>query len=1691
MKILYSFIIFMCLVISACSPQKTEMSQNTVSQSEADWLQSKQEKAPTLKILSQDIITVSASSNSALPIYFSPIDDVNIQVSGKDATAVRVKNNSLYLDGPHVLGDKLRFDITLSKGQTQTTKSQVVLIQSQDGLKDSQTQQDNWGEVVFNTKPRSVEACFPSIKALDTSETFYLDYVDVFVTREALMSASEYTAHGVSVNNNTFCITNLGFGVSYQSFFKAGFPFKRSAADSNAIQVFTTPDMPPSLTLSGNAFVLPTYADTQIPIDMVNLERVEIIVLRDSIEQVREKFEDSDFNDVDDYYYLDSIKRNSHLIKQETINISPKKNVTQTYKYDISEVLNTHPPGAYTVIAIPQLANAPYRWDSMQMRSIIYTDIALVATQTFEGVHVSAMSYETAQPIAELDVELVAKNAEVIEGLKTNSDGEVFFPLAKINGKGALSAKHIRAIRGKEIGLIDLHFDELDLSVHDIAGIDAVKPIDIFLFTERGVYRNAEIVSINGIVKERATPTDYDYPVVVKIRKANGDIINSQTVSVSKNGVFQWNYTIPKSERTGQWTIEAYIGESQQRIASHAFLVADYVPETIESFVSIEDTLYKNKALSVDVKADYLYGAPASGLTVEGYVQFSKDRRPFNQYPHYLFGKDDSSTSIREILPNSKLDAKGQQTVTIPPNVISASKITDTLKGQVHISVTEDSGRKNRTTQSIRALLLPSYVGIKAESTFGHFSINNTLDFSVINLSQLGEVVPNNAVRYRIMEVDWDYFWYRSNGYWEYVINRRDVALADENTVMTDANGMLNIAFTPDNWTRYRLELIDVASGHETHYNFKSGWSNSESQFSSPQNVDISLDKSSYTLGDTVTVNLKAPYQGRLQLSVANQAFYNASWHDVTDEQLSIELPVDKAWQDQVYITATVYRPGDKINGATRAVGVKHVTIDQPQLVADISLQVAEKIMPQQTLDIAVESDLNAEGEVIFFAVDQGILNLTNYKTPEPLSYFLTKQAYPNKIYDLYQYLIQYKNGELLEQNVGGDSANDDSADKFFEPVVYASEPVTVDINGRAKTSFTLPYYNGRLRVFAVGVDEQKMGHVSASTIVSSPITLDAITPRFVHIDDRFELGLTLNNIEYGESDINIVWSATDGVVLAENQSTLTLAPKEKAQAFVNVKAKTVGQQRITANISVDGETYQTYIFNVNVINQRPEVYQSESVRVWSKHATEVDFDISHLISPKIDFSLTSYQAFNSNKYVNDLRRYPLGCLEQTTSKAWAFSLNDKVISDKEKIKLIKNAIAHIDTMKLSSNAYSMWPNGYSAQPWLTLYASEFMLHAYRTYKDNFTELNGAIVERVKWAKAYNGGEPSINIFALYFLAEVNPSLVDLGDLRYTTQMTLKNSDKYSMQDISLLMLANDRVGYTDNVELLFAVLSQREPGVLDRWSRNGYDSTIKALTVKAYSILQTSLLSQTQKEEAQRTIESLHKAMYEKRYLSTQERAWLIRLSNALTQSQRDELFDNTRINGLPIDLDTVKQALVKDEGTFEISNSLSSTVYFNVSANGHSDKPIEAYANNLALSTRYLDVVKAKEISLDNVQKGDELIIEHTITLTSDDDTELSIVAPVPAGFEIEDPKLSSLRDLGTNSSRAPTFTEYRDDKFLAAWSLPRGKKSTANGQLIIRYVVVAVTKGEFTQPSIVVEDMYRTANRAVSGETSIVIR
>ena len=502
-------------------------------------------------------------------------------------------------------------------------------------------------------------------------------------------------------------------------------------------------------------------------------------------------------------------------------------------------------------------------------------------------------------------------------------------------------------------------------------------------------------------------------------------------------------------------------------------------------------------------------------------------------------------------------------------------------------------------------------------------------------------------------------------------------------------------------------------------------------------------------------------------------------------------------------------------------------------------------------------------------------------------------------------------------------------------------------------------------------------------------------------------------------------------------------------------------------------------------------MYRSSSVAILPKQSSKVGFDVNHLIKPNIDFSLSSNKAFNNNEHVNSLRHYPLGCLEQTTSKAWAFLYNDKVISDNEKLNLIKGAIEHIDSMKLSNNAYSLWPNGYSAEPWLTLYASELFLHAYREYKNSFMDLEGEIVERIKWAKGYNGGDTSISIYTLYFLAEVNPGLVDLGDLRYTTQLVLKNLEKYSIQDISLLMLANDRVDFTDNVSMLFAALSDKNIGPLDKWSRHGYDSEIKAITLKAYSILQANSLTIAQKEKAKSSINALHKILAQDSYLSTQERAWLVRLNNTLAQSQYSELFENTRINGQSIDLGNIKNLLQQDSGTFEVSNTSDKTIYLNLSASGKSDKPIEAYANNLVLSSRYLNVDNGNVVRLDNIRQGDELIVEHTITLHSQYDTELSIVAPVAAGFEIEDPKLSSLRDLGENASKAPTFTEYRDDKFLASWSLPKGKNSTDNGKITIRYVVVAVTKGEFIQPSIVVEDMYRTANRAVSGESSVVIQ
>ena len=1543
-----------------------------------------------------------------------------------------------------------------------------------------------------NLKGDLPKVCLQLSHQLKADFQFYADYIELQARPNDTELAMSKQAVAPTMDGDKLCLTELKYGHSYKVTLRTGFLFTDSKLEQELSRHFSIKHRSPIVQFQTATYVLPASQKALVPLEVLNVDKLHIKVLRLSPEQVKQQMEDGEFFSTLSGYAIDSAIRNSQLVGEQDISLNIKKNKITRVNLDLSKVLSKQKPGAFYLIAQPDKTQMQMSYyGAWPVQKIIYTDVGLVSYQAKDGLHVYARSYRNTQPIIGAKVQLIAKNHDVLAVAVTNKHGKASFHNALMQGLSGHKPVQVRVVGSKgQMAVLDLEGQALDLSDRPIGGKEPLGLLNAYLFSERGVYRLGEQAVVTGIVRDQQLNTPVDLPLTFKLIRPNGDVAISRPVHQLQKGGFQQRFNIPTSGRTGQWLAALYLNVDEAPIGQVNLEVADYVPETIAVNLEGSAKFYNNKAMTVRVASDFLYGAPAADLSVSAKAVISKKSRLFKQYPAYIFGTSEKWQQSSHQLADTKTDEHGQAIVVIPKALLKPANQQQPTVLNIRIGVEEPSGRIAQRNIQIPASQFDSWVGIKTASDAPVYDEDKSAYFNLINIATDQQVLSHRTLSYKVIKEEWDYHWYYSNGRWSYRVDEFDKEVIAQGEVKTDERGIANIEVSNSGWGRYRLEVKDVASGQITHLKYRKGWWNPDgAQSAIPDNVKLAPSTESVRAGDIVKLQVNAPYSGKLHLIVANEQILEERFIDLTAGKALLKIKAEKSWGNGVYFLATVYRAAHKEHGPARAIGISYVALHRPELDAKISIKGTEQARPGKPYTVKVDTDLAKGSQLVLALVDEGILQLTQFKTPKPKQWFLAKRKLALETRDLYGHLIQHKPGEVLRLHFGADAdggaATAPPMDTFVKPTALVSKLITVDEHGDAEISFDLPQFNGRLRMMAVAFDERAIGSTQANVIVKNPIVVQPQLPRFLALEDSASIGVSLHNMELAKTNVSIEWQVTDGLELSRQVQTVNLERGQRQDVSLRLWGLKQGLNQITLQVTPEHGESQTYQWDMTVVNNRFVEQHMQQLYVPAGDRSIIASKVGPLIANtrQVELLVTNSPELPTKWIVDSLGRYPLGCLEQTTSKAWPMLFAPDTagaLTKAQRETHIQRAVEHLATMQLSNGAFSLWSGGYRVEKWLTMYALDFLLAAQHK---GYSVPSGMLSSAKSYVSDFEDKNAGVISYALYLQTKIGT--VDPGELRYVTDKVL--NAKFRPQVYAHLLAAHDLLGNKDYVAKIIAA----DKGESKSWWRSDYGTDLRDRAMMYHTLLQGETVTEDSRADVLLNVQSLFEDARNDYWLSTQEKAWLLRLADTVGASAKLDLH-------LPISLDFKDQTLsdmasyLKQQNRWtNFKNISEEDMYLTITSTGINTALSLASHNEITINTSYKDMVTGKTITLDKVALGVTVLVQHEIEIPSGSDQEISIEAPVPAGFELENPRLSGHRPALAKLPRTePQFEEFRDDRYLAAWSLSRGYNSLKNSTINISYVMRAVTAGDFLLPAIRVEDMYRPRYRANTAEGRVLI-
>jgi uncharacterized protein YfaS (alpha-2-macroglobulin family) len=1522
---------------------------------------------------------------------------------------------------------------------------------------------------------------------------------------------------GVRVQNSQLCIEELLHGRRYQIKIRDGLPsvVNENLAKPIDLTVYVR-DRKPSVRFANQNYVLPRTGQQGIPVVAINTKAVKVSIYHVGDRRLANEVLDGSFGQQIDSYQAEEFKNSKgRLLWTGNMPVRTTLNEESTTAFPVDEILPNLKPGLYVMTGTPDDGNASAAdagtssdYGTRATQWFVVSDMGLTVMSGADGVHAFVRSLADAKGKSGIEVRLLARNNEVLGTAKTDANGYVRFDAGLARGTGGLApALLVATDEGGDYGFLDLTKAAFDLSDRGVGGRLTPGPLDAMLFTERGVYRPGEKVFLTAMLRDGSGKAASGVPLTLKIFRPDNVEFGRELLKDEGDGGRSFTLAVPKTAMTGTWRMSAHVDPKGPSIGDAAFLVEDYTPERLEMSLAPQASIISPEAgVTVAVDGRYLYGAPAAELALEGEVNVSASGAGPEGFTDYQFGLEDETFSpLRKPLENLPLtDSKGAARILaeLPP----LTQTTKPLKAQLVVRMREPSGRVLSETANLTVRPAKPIIGIKPEFEGRHAGDAGSAAFQIVLLDRDGKPAAMKGLNWELSRLERRFQWYNRDGRWDYetVQYVRKVA---NGTVDVAAGQPARVQSGLD-YGSYRLEVTAPgADALPASVNFSSGWYVSESG-ETPDILDVALDKETYKPGEEAKVQLSPRMAGEAIVAVVSDKLLALQTVSVPESGGSVTFKVGEDWGPGAYVMAELYRPMDA--GAKRmpgrAIGVKWLGFDASDRTLGVALGVPEKARPNQRLTIPLTLTGLAAGEkarVTVAAVDLGILNLTDYAAPQPDSYYFGQRRLGTEIRDLYGKLIDGMQGVRGTIRSGGDGGpgglSVQGRPLNAEPIAFYSGIIEVGEGGKAEVAFDIPAFDGTLRIMAAAWNGAKLGHAVKDVTVRDPVVVQGTPPKFLIIGDKSELHLSVQNVEGAAGDFELAAVADGGGSVPDSAATQRFPMKagERRSFTLPLSADSLGDASVAVTLTGPGglSVERNYAFQINPAAPNVTRRTVETLAA-NTGSMRISADLIADLIPntaRVTVNAGPEAALDVPGLLLSLDRYPLGCAEQTVSRALPLLYLNEVadavgLSGETGAKdRIQTSIDRLALLQDSSGSFGLWSPG-SQDLWLTAYVTDFLTRAQeKGYKLRSVMVETAL-DRLKNSVSFTtefqkGGEDLA--YALYVLARSGRAVV--GDLRYYVDEKLANFATPLAQ--AQLGAALAMYGDKERAERAFTLALEnmkieQTPSVAA--SRLDYGSALRDGAATLTLISETKMLPQS----VPGILQSVSRRRAAKDATSTQENAWLLLAAKSLIDQSRTMTLD---VDGKPENgpVQRVLSAADLNRAPVLIKNTTAQPISASVLVNGASTLPEPAASSGFSIE-RQVYAPDGKLAKFDSVKQNDRFVVVLKVSETEAKLGHIVVEDRLPAGFEIENPKLLKGTDLKAfawlDANTNPAHTAFRDDRFTAAFTNFTSKQPAA---YTMAYVMRAVSPGSYTHPGAYVEDMYRPERfaRTAPGKVEIV--
>ncbi|MDP5220660.1 alpha-2-macroglobulin family protein [Ruegeria sp. 2205SS24-7] len=1495
----------------------------------------------------------------------------------------------------------------------------------------------------------------------------------------------------VQTEERSLCFDGVAHGERYRITFRKGLPAASGEILSKDVELtHYVRDRGPSVRFPGRSYVLPKIADAALPVETVNLTELNLQLRRISDRNLLRVVQDGFFGrPLSRWQDQQFSKEIAQEVWTGTAQVESELNRDMTTRLPMAEAIADQPPGIYALRArVPGVD--PYD-DPGATQWFALSDLGISSKTGTDGLHVTVLGLADAQPRSDVEISLISQANSVIATAQTDDQGYARFEPGLTRGRGAGAPALILAAQGEiDFNFLSLTDPAFDLSDRGVEGRAPAGPVDVFLTTDRGAYRAGETIHVTALARDGTAQAIDGLPLTAILSRPDG--VEYRRI-VSDRGMAGGHvFAVPVSADVprGTWRIEVKSDPEGAALASQTVLVEDFLPERIDFDLSLPNApLRPGDSPPLRIDATYLFGAPGSDLSINGQVSL-RSAEELDGYDGYRFGRYDAESRIQASqFGDARTDAQGQATV---PVEIPLSQIEGKpLEATVTARLADGSGRPVERQLVVPIRPQAPVIGIRPQFD-GVVSEGTEATFQVIGLSPDLTPAPMR-VRWTLNRIETSYQWYQLYGNWNWEPTTRRTRIASDKADL----GTEPLALAqPVDWGRYELvvERLDGAYAAAA-LDFRAGWYGAEDSSTTPDRLEMSLDRADYRVGDTAQLRLVPRMSGIAQIEVLSDRLIARRTMPVAAGETVVPLTITEDWGTGVYVTATVIRPMDVAAGhnPARAMGVAHATVDPAERALEVTIEAPETATPRNTQKIRIGVENVPADETVWLtiaSVDVGILNLTGFDSPDLRGHYFGQRRLGVELRDVYGRLIDGMNGALGTVRSGGDAnagMRMQSPPPTQDLMAVFSGPVQLGADGAAEIDLPLPVFNGTVRMMAVVWSETAIGQAEAEMIVRDPVVVTASLPRFLAPGDESRLRLELAHASGPSGEMPLSVTSSDGLEIGPVPGTVTLDKGGKALLDIPLRAGVPGDLVIAITLTPPGGKPLTQNLRMPIRANDPVVSLTRRFSLGTGDSFLFSSDVFADMKPgsaKAMLSAGPIAKFDAAGLLAHLDRYPYGCTEQVTSGAMpllylssvaqASGLGDGPAVDAR----IATSVERILTRQSANGAFGLWRPA-SGDFWLDAYVSDFLSRAraqgHAVPDRAFAQAMDNLRNRINYAPDFDKGGEDI-AYALLVLAREGAA--SMGDLRYYADV---KGDAFATP-LAAAQMGAALAAYGDQTraDAMFAraaaMLSRRtgtEPAI---W-RADYGTDLR--DTAAVLALASEVGSAAVDLDA-----LVHRVTAPIDRPSTQEAVWSLMAAHALISAPESA---GLRLNGAAVDGPFVQ---VLDDSTSEpinITAADSQSTDITLTVTGVPRVPPEAGGTGYAITRAYY-TMDGTPIEGNSFAVGDRFVTVLTVAPSETGGARLAVDDPLPAGIEIDNPSLlrsGDVRALDWLSLSDATHTEFRSDRFLAAVDL------TGSAPVTLAYVARAVSPGTFHHPAASVEDMYRPSYRARTGTAQVVVR